>query len=642
MSRLILLAAVLFWAGASYATAVAAANAPAHTLDAADVNAWLDGFVPYALRAADIPGGVVVIVKDGQVLTERGFGYADIDARKPVDPQSTLFRPGSVSKLFTWTAVMQLVEAGKIDLDTDVNQYIDFRIPERDGKPITMRNLLTHTAGFEEGLKHLFAADTQSLIPLGAYLKIWTPRRIYPAGEQSAYSNYGAALAGYIVERVSGEPFNTYVARHIFEPLGMAHSTFDQPLPANLAPLMAKGYPVSSKQPKKFELVICAPAGSMSGTGADMAKFMMAHLMGGSNGGGQILRPETAQLMHKESFVLTPPLPGVALGFYHEDRNGRAIIGHAGDTELFHSDLHLFLDDHVGLFVSFNSAGKDGAVGALRSELFREFTDRYFPAPARAPRPTWRDARADGAKIVGTYILNRRSDSNFLRVLSGLQRAKVTMDDEGILTVSALKTAGGAVRRWREVGHLYWEEVNGAGRLAPRFVDGRYIGFASDNRPPVMLFQPAPFWANLTPLWLSAAYLAFFVLLWPIAAVIRKRYGQPSPFAGASARVYRLTRLGALADVLVLAGWAVLLVTMIGGDIAQQNDAINPWLRLLQVLGVVPIVAAGIGAWNLVVVWRDQSRRWPAKLNALLLLLALLGVVMEVFSLHLIGWSVDF
>src|SRR4029077_548444 len=114
-----------------------------------DANAWLDGYMPYALHSGDIAGAVVAIVKDGRVLTERGYGFSDVEKRTPVDPEKTLFRPGSVSKLLTWTAVMQLVEQGKIDLDADVNKYIDFKIPERDGKPITLRNIMQHTAGFE-------------------------------------------------------------------------------------------------------------------------------------------------------------------------------------------------------------------------------------------------------------------------------------------------------------------------------------------------------------------------------------------------------------------------------------------------------------------------------------------------------------
>src|SRR6185312_550842 len=237
-------------------TPVAAAATPptgATQLTKQDVDAWLDGRIPYAIASGGIAG--VVVVKDGQILTERGYGYADVKAGVPVDPDKTLFRPGSVSKTFTWTAVMQQVEAGKLDLDTDVNKYLDFTIPPYHGQPITLRNLMTHTAGFEEQLREEFVSKPQYMPSIGVFLKRNIPHRIYAPGTVVAYSNYGATLAAYIVQRVSGEPFNAYIKHHIFDPLGMAHSTFDQPLPANLAPDMAKGYIDASQPPRAFEYI---------------------------------------------------------------------------------------------------------------------------------------------------------------------------------------------------------------------------------------------------------------------------------------------------------------------------------------------------------------------------------------------------
>src|SRR5688572_4084836 len=164
-----------------------------------DLEAWLDGFLPYALARGNVAGGIVVVVKDGQVLLQKGFGYANVEKKLPVDPDQTLFRPGSVSKLFTWTAVMQQVERGKLDLDGDVNQYLDFKIPPGpDGEPITMRDLMTHTPGFEEAIKELISEDESRLVPLGDTLKLWVPERIFKAGTTPAYSNYATALAGYI------------------------------------------------------------------------------------------------------------------------------------------------------------------------------------------------------------------------------------------------------------------------------------------------------------------------------------------------------------------------------------------------------------------------------------------------------------
>ena len=228
------------------APAAAAVTPPAAEVDGValtktDVDAWLDGFMPHALATGDLAGAVVAVVKDGQIVTERGFGYADVEKKKPVDPKLTLFRPGSVSKLVTWTAVMQLVEQGKLDLDADVNKYLDFTIPPRAGKPITLRNIMQHTAGFEEQVKSIITEDPNTP-GFEELLKRWTPTRVFDAGTTPAYSNYATSVAGYIVQRVSGESFYDYVDKHIFAPLDMKHSTFRQRLPKDLEPLMATGY----------------------------------------------------------------------------------------------------------------------------------------------------------------------------------------------------------------------------------------------------------------------------------------------------------------------------------------------------------------------------------------------------------------
>ena len=275
---------------------------PAHELTAQDAQAWLDGLMPTALRTARTPGAVVVIVKDGQVLLEKGYGYSDEKARAPVDPKRTLFRPGSTSKLFTWTAVMQLVEQGRLDLDVDVNKYLDFQVPPLDGQPITLRQVMTHRAGFEERIKDLVAFDIPET-PLGEVLSGNMPARIYKAGTTSAYSNYATGLAGHIVERVSGLSFNDYVEKNVFGPLDMAHSTFRQPLPDALKGDMSVGYEESGKPGKGFEVVSIPPAGSLSSTGDDMAHFMIAHLADGRYGNARILKPETAHMIDRKSVV---------------------------------------------------------------------------------------------------------------------------------------------------------------------------------------------------------------------------------------------------------------------------------------------------------------------------------------------------
>ncbi len=616
-----------------------------HLLDATDANTWFDGFLPYAMSTGDIAGAVVVVVKDGQVLTSRGFGYSDVAAKKPVDPELTLFRAGSVSKLFVWTAVMQLVEAGKINLDTDINSYIDFKIPAFDGKPITMRNLMTHTPGFEEVGKHLFIADVAQLPSLAGALKRWIPDRMYPPGEVPAYSNYGAALAGYVVERVSGEPFSTYIERHVFLPLGMEHSTFVQPLPARLEATMSKGYPRASEPPKPYELVGIPPAGSSATTGSDMARFMIAHLQDGHYGTTEILKPETARLMHAPTNQPTPPFPGMALGFYREDRNGHTVIAHGGDTELFHSDLHLFLKEGVGLFVSFNSLGKDGAVATVRTELYDEFANRYFPAPPAAALPTVATAKHDAVVVAGSYWASRRSATNFLMLASIAGQMTITATPEGELITPQLKTPGGGIKHWHEVGPYLWQEIGGKGLLKAIVTDGRVDHFTLDDLPAVEVFQPVPArldarW-NLPLFYVSCAILVLTVLVWPISAIVRRRFGRPSALAGRAATFNRLVRITALVDVLSVAGWLTLL-SLLFTDIGMLNDPLNPWLRLLQLLALLGVVGAVVACWNVAVVWKDRGRSWWGRTSAVLLALACLDFAWLIILTHLTGPSVDF
>src|SRR5205809_3475102 len=354
-----------------------AAKPARHELTASDVEAFLDGVMPLQLAREDLAGAVISIVKDGKFLFAKGYGYSDVEKKIPVFPETTLFRPGSISKTFTWTALMQQVELGKVNLDHDVNEYLDYKVPATFPKPITVRDLMTHTPGFDETVEELFVADAKQFKPLGDYLKAHLPARIYPPGTIPAYSNYGATLAGYIVQRVSGEPFEQYADEHIFKPLGMQHSTFRQPLPVSLLPLMSKGYDVASESDKPFEYVEAAPAGSSSVSAMDMTRFMIAHLQNGRYEGVQILKPETAQLMHSRQYALRNDINGMALGFYEENRNGQRIVGHGGDTQYFHSDMHLMLDADVGFFISYNSAGK-GEIGA-REAVWHKFLDRYFP-----------------------------------------------------------------------------------------------------------------------------------------------------------------------------------------------------------------------------------------------------------------------
>jgi len=631
-------------ASASSMSAAPVPTAAPPVLTKADIDTWLDGFMPYALSSGDVAGAVVVVVKDGQVLTERGFGYADVKTRKPVDPATTLFRPGSVSKTFTWTAVMQLVQAGKINLDADINTYLDFKIPPYQGKPITMRNLMTHTPGFEETLKHEFVASKDRLMPLGEYLKLWTPTRIFAPGTTSAYSNYGATLAGYIVERLSGEPFDAYIQAHIFGPLGMTHATFVQPLPARLAPDMAKGYNQASGPAQPFELINVGPAGSLSASGGDMARFMIAHLNHGRYGSAQILSPETEAMMQAPQPRLVPVLNPMALGFYHEDMNGHPVVGHAGDTQQFHSDMHLLVNDDIGLFISMNSAGKDGAAHPIRSAFFQGFMDRYFPAPA-SPLPTSASAIKDAKAMVGLYWSSRRISSSFFDISNLLGQAKVTADKNGIITVSALTNAAHAPKHWREVGPFVWRDDMSGATLAAVVDGARVTAFASSDLPPVLVFQPVPGWAksswNTPAILLSLLILAVAVVLWPIQILVRRRYGQRFTLKGSSAWLYRGVRLVALFDLLGVIAYFLIFNAMEKGITAADVN-MDPWIRLAQFFCLIGVAGVLVAAWNAVAVWNRPGRSWWARISCLLLFLAAADFAWIVLSLHLITPTLNY
>jgi CubicO group peptidase (beta-lactamase class C family) len=616
-------------------------------LTADNVNAWLDGYVPIAIGRADIPGAVVVVVKDGQILTSRGYGYSDVSKRKAVDPHSTLFRPGSTSKLFTWTAVMQQVEQGKLNLDEDVNKYLDFKIPPRGGKPITLRNIMTHTSGFEEQVMDLIAVDQKKYVPYDQILKRWVPKRVYDPGTTPAYSNWATALAGYIVSRVSGEPFETYIEHHIFAPAGMKYATFRQPLPANLKPLMSEGYQPGDDKPYGYEFVGVAPAGSLAASGDDMGRFMIAHLANG----GPLLKPATAQLMHSTANDPIPGLQKMSLGFYQSDINGHRVDSHGGDTVAFHSDLHLFLNDGVGLFVSFNSPGKEGAAHALRSALLEEFADRYFPAQDNYKALDAKTARANAEKLAGTWSTTRRSFSSFVSVTDLISQTKVAVDADGRPVVGGGLFAGlgGQARKWVAVGPMLWRDPDSHEMLGAKVVDGEAVRFSLGSVAPIIDWDRTPWYQNsswLLPLaYLSLAVLFLTSILWPVRAVVRRRYGGTLGVEGRELKAYRWSRIGAVAIFATVIAWIVMISIMFG-DLNYLSASFLPVVLTVQVITFVTLIGGFLATlWYAATAWRQQGgwkATWKAKAWSALLVLSAATVLWIGFVYHLIGFATNY
>ncbi|PWT89382.1 MAG: serine hydrolase [Blastocatellia bacterium] len=607
----------------------------AREMTAADVEAFLDGLVPLQINHDDIAGATIAVVKDGKLLFAKGYGYADVKNKKPVSAQETLFRPGSISKLFTWTSVMQLFEQGKLDLDADVNRYLDFKIPDAFGKPITLKNIMTHTPGFEEQIKDLFSTNSSSP-NLGQYLKTHIPGRIFPPGTVPAYSNYATALAGYIVERVSGTPFDQYVAENIFKPLKMNHSTFDQPLPSNLAPLMSNGYRLASDDAQPFEVVNPFPAGSLSSSATDMAQFMIAHLQDGQLADAKILKPETARLMHSRLFGLDDGANAMCYGFYEESRNGHRIIGHGGDTVSFHSDLHLVLDQKVGFFVSYNSPGRGDGSGRL--DLWHAFLDRYYPyiPPAGSSSTAKDDAKAAS----GTYMLSRRSDNSFLKTAGLLGQFTVSPVGDGDIEVPQLTGPNGKPKRFQAVGPMTFVEKGGQDKLI----------FKPDQSGRMELILPYPFFVGqkigptqngkllLTVLGISLGIMLLTLILWPIAWFVRRHYGRRLELNSRELWVRVLLRVVFALDLIFVAALFG-LVTYGLTHLEVFSDRGTLWFHLVQVIGVIGAIGTLIVLINAIFAW--TGKRWSiwVKLQSIALLLASLGLLWFAFAGNLLHFS---
>lgn len=627
------------------AVGMAAAGPTPRALTHDDVEAWLDGYMPYALKRGDVAGAVVVVVKDGQVILQKGYGYADVARRRPVDPETTLFRPGSVSKLITWTAVMQQVEQGRIDLDRDINAYLDFKIPPYQGRPVTMRNLMTHTPGFEDTLRDLVGTDIKTTPDLRDYLVSNLPTRIYKPGEVSSYSNYGVALAGYIVQRTSGEPYDSYIERHIFQPLGMKNATFREPLPAALSGQMSETYSQASLPPKPFEVFSVRPAGSSAISGADMARFMIAHLQDGQFGDHSILQPATARMMHDTRLTTTSPsLNRMVLGFWEMDRNGHRIIGHDGDTIWFHSLLQLFPDDHVGLFMSENSLGRDSAARAIRQGLVEGFSDRYFPGAIASGQVPPAMAKSHAAALAGQYDSTHWAPSGFLSLINLVTQVTVQDDGAGIVTASNAVRANGEARRFQEVAPYVWREIGGQERLAAKIVKGRVVMWGVDSSSPIEAYTPTPRWRDAR--WLgpvlaaSLGVLLLTAVAWPIRAFARWRFGAPFSLLGIAARSYRWTHAAAAAAPVVMLAWLITVGIM--ASTFAVSSTIDPWILTLHLLSILVFPAAAlIAVGNVWVVvstrkgWRHAPAwAWSGLVALSALVLLWVGLVYRLIGLN--------
>ncbi len=592
---------------------------------AAEMETFLDGVIKAQMDENHIPGLVVTVVKDGQVFFAKGYGYSNLENQTPVSPAQTLFRVGSTSKLITSTAVMQLAEQGKLDLNADINNYLDFQIPATFSQPITLTNLLTHTAGFEERAMGVIVADPKNVAPLGDSLKNNIPARIYEPGKIGAYSNYGMALAGYIVERVSGMPYAEYIQKNIFTPLGMEHSTAQQPLPDNLVADLANGYGyVDGKQALgRFEWVQASPAGAISATADDMAKFMMAHLQNGTYNGATILSEATSQKMHDlPNFIDSRLKEDLAYGFVRQHVNGVLTLWHNGDTFLFHTGLHLLPEQNVGFFIS-NNGGNGGEVEAV---VFRAFMNRYFPSQIETVPTPPADMSARAAQYSGEYYSSRVNTSGIEKILGLLARIQIVTDSSGYVHIPS--TSGEKIGVEVEPGLVQvvdnsWQQVSFAtnGNGQDYFVAGQSAAIKA------RWYETQLF--HLALLGISILVLLLTLIGWGIGAIVRRiKKRQPEE------KLPRLARYSGIAFI-------VLLLALIAGFVVVLSQGDPAFGMPLFLLGeptalpavlVIPFGMAIAGAALLifaVIAWRKGFWNLLGRMHYTLVTLAAWAMLWE-------------
>lgn len=592
----------------------------------ADVRAWLDGVLPAALEREGIVGATVSVVADGEIIAARGYGHVDAagaDAQQ-VDPASSLFRIGSVSKVFTATIVMQLVEQGIVDLDAPVQDFVDFPLPETFDEPITMRHLLSHTAGFEDELAGLITAPGGETVSLRDAVAIDPPAQIFTPGSTPAYSNYSNGLAAYVVERVTGVPYETLVQERIFDRLGMASATMAQPLPDDRQNDMSNGYRFDGSEEVPFEVVSPAPAGAISATALDVGRFMLAQL---GESEQPLMSAETRTLMH-EPALTREELGGLAagpvmtLGFFERDRNGHRILSHAGDLTAFHAQLEIYPDDRAGIFISLNSSGtRPESSTVIRDELTAGFAERYFPDERAAPSPTTTAAQHAEA-IAGTYQLSRRGETTFIRAFFILSSIDVVSDGSGTMTVSAIVDSGGRPVSFVETEPWVWTEIGGHRTIAVDQRDGEVIAIGFD---PAFTLQPMPTERAILPTVAGVSILILLaqLLAFPILTLVRRvrrlRTDRPRGWRNAGWLAWAASASLALA-VLPWSGVANALLT--------DGPAPDPFiirtgqaLLIIAALGIIP------AAWRTVMSFRIPRRRWVAVAISIAVTAAFAGLI---------------
>jgi CubicO group peptidase (beta-lactamase class C family) len=585
--------------------------------EGAALEAFIDSVAGVEIREYGVPGMVVTVVQDGRVVLCKGYGYADLRARRPMSPDSTVMRVGSVSKPVTALAALQLAEAGRIDLDARVDAYLPGVLRGRYADRVHVRDLFTHTAGLDVRLNGTTTTDPRRLLPLRDYLRRDLPPVVHPPGEVIRYSNHGYVLIGRLVEAASGEEFGAYIQRRLFEPLGMRSSGFR--LEGALADRATVGYEAGQRAAVLHTQI--APAAGLNTTAADMGRLMVAMLDSGRvPGAAPLYSTRTAALVLGRRFTMHPGMPGMTFGMFETLRGGVRGVGHSGGIRGFMSGMYLWPAQRTGIFISNN--GNDGdAVQAV----YAAFVDRYLAGTRTAPPPPPPGAEQRAARVAGAYRLASLAVRSLERA-GGLRR--------GALRVRT--GPGGSILLF---GQPYVEIAPGVYQAG---AGGEVVGFSADARGKTWMLTSDPFggnraWERIA--WYQSAALSqtiailcligFLSLLWMrptrSGGVLRR---QPTAPAIDLARMHRRA---------VAAGYLLFPVAMALAFRAARATGLLTGVPLGVRLALgIGVVATVLAAALPVTGWRLRRAGAP---RAERVLHAAVTVVALVFALLLWSWN---
>ena len=625
-------------AASQYAPATSLQQGPS---DTAELEAFLDGLLAKQLTDYQIAGAAVSVVKDGKLFFAKGYGYADLANKIPVDPERTIFSLGSIGKTFTWTAVMQLAEQGKLDLDADINTYLDFRIPDTYPQPITLRNLMTHTSGFEDRLFGSLATDPKDLLPAREWLIRHMSARVRPPGDCVAYANYNAMLAGYIVARVSGQPYETYIEENILKPLGMLHSSAQSVLPPDLRGDQSVGYTYADGAFKAFpgyylqEAVL--PSGAMRASATDVARFMIANLQNGRYSDAQlpdvrIFNVATAQQMHSTQYTPDPRLLGITYGFFDFSDNGQRTLGNIGYLPPMHSLLLILPDQDLGVFVAYNSDG-GGDLTNQHIGFQRAFFDHYYPAPAVEPIQAPAGFAKQAGRFEGTYRMTQGSRDTLEKVGGLFGAVEVRAADDGTLRFIA------PFGEWRfvQVDGLYFRQVDGPfGLMFREDAAGRITQVATDLTPQFAFnrlkwYETPGFSTDL-----ALGCLLIFRSMLPVGVIRWIRNRRP-------AKDKKVAPRGAGAAQWLLEAISILNVVFVVGVMqwGQPISVLHPITMTAKIVLGLGVLSAALTAGAILyafLAWKNRYWGLGARVYYTLVTLAAVAFVWFTNYWNLLGW----